>query len=506
MITTDGTMLFLAGGGMFKSLDPKTGTWSDLPIPTITLNGTGALSYHNGIIYAREGGGRGFAKYTIATATWENLSPVPGDALQGSTIDPVKKRFYAYGKNDESFLYEYDINSNLWNMITFPLFEVGEGGIANISQADNAGIYFLQGSAEGGFGRYTPSIELNWLRSSSLSGEIPAAGNQSVGINFSAFGLQPGLYAGSLYLNSNDPNNAATEIPVSFHVTSPPAITIPEKLSIKVDRLTLHSFQLRIQNTGGKTLHWNFTNTLPPLITAAKTGGSLSAQSTEDIQLTFNPITETGIYTYVIDITSNDPIRKNVWTLLEIEVVNNHGPFVSSLIPNQSLTSAIQLITLSGKFSDPDHDPLTFSAVSTDNGVVAVEVSDSILRLQPITAGQAMITVTAHDIFSLSASTSFEVSVNPVVSVEQNDGYPLTAVPNPFREAVKFRYHCDNPGLADLTVLDISGKVLWRSGDYTEVTGLNEIEMETREFAQGIYSCKLRKNGNVVKTIRLVKY
>ena len=97
-ITTDGTLLYLAGGGKFKSFNPKSKIWADLPIPAITLDGAGGLNYYDATIYAHEGNGNGFAKYTIATRTWENLVSVPGDAALGSTIDPIKKRYYGLWK------------------------------------------------------------------------------------------------------------------------------------------------------------------------------------------------------------------------------------------------------------------------------------------------------------------------------------------------------------------------------------------------------------------------
>ena len=52
---------------------------------------------------------------------------------------------------------------------------------------------------------------------------------------------------------------------------------------------------------------------------------------------------------------------------------------------------------LSTVFSDPDGDPLTFSASSNDDGVATATVSESTLTVEAVALGSATITVTAAD-------------------------------------------------------------------------------------------------------------
>lgn len=57
-------------------------------------------------------------------------------------------------------------------------------------------------------------------------------------------------------------------------------------------------------------------------------------------------------------------------------------------------TSVIDLSTV---FSDPDDDPLTYSATSQDAGIVSVSVSGSSLTITEVAAGNTEVTVTASD-------------------------------------------------------------------------------------------------------------
>ena len=68
-------------------------------------------------------------------------------------------------------------------------------------------------------------------------------------------------------------------------------------------------------------------------------------------------------------------------------------------IPDQTLTedgSALS-VDVAPYFSDPDGDPLTWSAQSGDPGVVTAGMSGSTLTLTPVSDGTATVTVTASD-------------------------------------------------------------------------------------------------------------
>ena len=95
----------------------------------------------------------------------------------------------------------------------------------------------------------------------------------------------------------------------------------------------------------------------------------------------------------------------------------NEMPTVALDIPDQTMTAGTSTtVPLAGRFSDPDGDSLSYTAHSSDAGVVITSVSGSTLSLASVFAGSATTTVTAADRFSghadrLSVSVVFAVTV-----------------------------------------------------------------------------------------------
>jgi len=511
-ITTDGKLLYLAGKSSFKSLDPKTGIWLDLPLPTISLGEKGGLSYYDGMIYAHDGIGKGFARYIISTGSWENLAPVPDNTVLGSAIDPVRERYYAYGKNGSSNLYEYDINAEAWNVINISLFEVNDGGIVYIPNSGAEGIYFIQGSSGRGFARYQPLDYFAWLRLGPLTGEITALKSQTIGVNYNAYGLNTGTYRGSVNVISNDPNSSLMVIPVEFNVTNPgPNIKVPASIFDTIQPSVPYTIQFKIENKGLNTLNWSLTKPLPVGLIASKLSGSISGSNFENISITFDPTsTIASVFDYQLEISSNDAFKPNVSIAIKfIKTTNitNRVPFVLSEIQSINLTSKPTEISLISSFSDPDGDPLTFSAKSSIPEVASVNISGSLLTVNPIASGISVITVKATDIFNASATTAFATTVSLVVTgleeVETKDH--LIARPNPFEKNVTVYYHTRDTGLGEIIVHDITGKVVWRGEQYHEINGKNEIEIDGFQLAPGIYNCTLLRNGDRIHSIRLLR-
>ncbi len=94
----------------------------------------------------------------------------------------------------------------------------------------------------------------------------------------------------------------------------------------------------------------------------------------------------------------------------------NLGPSVTGTIPDQVLTMGTNgRVDLTGLFTDPDGDPLTYEA-SSDNGIVNVSLADRVIALSPVAVSTARVTVTARDPSGLSATLSFAVIVENLQS------------------------------------------------------------------------------------------
>ena len=102
---------------------------------------------------------------------------------------------------------------------------------------------------------------------------------------------------------------------------------------------------------------------------------------------------------------------------------NNRPPKAEGTIPAQTLTEngTVWRANLAGYFSDPDGDPLTYQAGSSDAEVVAARISGSTVTIQPGTAGTALVTVTATDGRRGLAYLAIEISVEALPAVNPSD-------------------------------------------------------------------------------------
>ena len=90
----------------------------------------------------------------------------------------------------------------------------------------------------------------------------------------------------------------------------------------------------------------------------------------------------------------------------------NRPPVATGSVPAQSLTAGQSVqVDVAPFFSDPDGDALTYSASSSNTGIVTASVSGSTVTVTGVAAGMATVTVTASDPGGLTASLSASVTV-----------------------------------------------------------------------------------------------
>lgn len=103
----------------------------------------------------------------------------------------------------------------------------------------------------------------------------------------------------------------------------------------------------------------------------------------------------------------------------------NQPPTVASPIGFQELVEGAADATcdLAAVFSDPDDDPLSFAAGSSDETVATVSVNGAALTVTPVGRGEATVTVSADDGAADPASTTFRLLVYPAAHVLQDAAF-----------------------------------------------------------------------------------
>ena len=108
-----------------------------------------------------------------------------------------------------------------------------------------------------------------------------------------------------------------------------------------------------------------------------------------------------------------------VVTINVTDVDENRAPVAINTIAAQTLTvgGASVSVDVSGNFSDPDNDELTFTVSSNNASVATVGISGTQVTITPVSEGTATITVTASDGTS-AATQTISVTVNAALTEE----------------------------------------------------------------------------------------
>ena len=122
-------------------------------------------------------------------------------------------------------------------------------------------------------------------------------------------------------------------------------------------------------------------------------------------------------------------------------IVPNRAPLAEGAIPPRTLEVGDALeLDLSPFFSDPDGDPLAYSAVASDTARVGVRISGAAAHVAAVAKGEVVVTITATDTEGLTAAQAFAVTVPnrppvakgtlPTLTVEA--GKPATVELSPY--------------------------------------------------------------------------
>ena len=148
----------------------------------------------------------------------------------------------------------------------------------------------------------------------------------------------------------------------------------------------------------GDELTYTATSSDDEVATASASGAALS-------------VAGVGQGTASVTVTATDPGGLSVEQSFVV-TVPNRAPVVSTPISDAEIHVGDTVeVELSDHFSDPDGDELSYTATSSDEGVVAVSTSGASLSVATVGEGVATVAVVAADPGGLSVEQSFAVTV-----------------------------------------------------------------------------------------------
>ena len=241
------------------------------------------------------------------------------------------------------------------------------------------------------------------------------------GSSVTVTGVAPG--SATITVTATDPGNLSATQTFEVSVTStnraPTAsATIPDQSAEEGSQVTV-DVSGAFSDPDADALSYEATSNAPSVATASVSGSDVTVAGEAPGSAT-------------ITVTATDPGGLSATQTFEVSVTStNRAPTASATIPDQSVEEGSQVtVDVSGAFSDPDADALSYEATSNAPSVATASVAGSDVTVAGEAPGSATITVTATDPGGLSATQTFEVSVEAVTAGSDLDALfaPPTAM------------------------------------------------------------------------------
>ena len=186
--------------------------------------------------------------------------------------------------------------------------------------------------------------------------------------------------------------------------------TVPNRPPGAVGTVPERTVRIEVTITVDLAPYFHDPDADPLTYTAASSNAAVATASVAGSLVT---ITGVAVGSATITLTARDPDRLTATQQVGVTVrLANRAPRPVRRIPTQRLAPGrTATINASRYFDDPDDDPLTYSASSSNSGVARVSVSGSAVRIRGVATGSATITVTARDPSGLTATLRAAVRV-----------------------------------------------------------------------------------------------
>ncbi|MEM6965133.1 MAG: PKD domain-containing protein [Bacteroidota bacterium] len=340
---------------------------------TICNNGTGDLTVDLSSI--GQGGGSGI---TVGFLTNENGADFSWAVLDES-FNVIQQSTQTYGPNQlyEETLYVSDFGTDIYFALYSPS---GVQALQDVLWYDPVtGDLLFQLFLETGpnavyiipahFFNFDPNATgiVDWLDVENIPTTIPPGACIDYEVTLDATNLNGGTYEGSIIVNSNDPNQSSSSIPVTLNVIGTPAIAVnPTTLDFgDVQIGAAPSLTFTIQNIGSDNLSVSgIVSSDPAFVLSGTDNYDLAPGTTQTIEVTFTP-TATVAYASSFDIINNAGDN------ITVNLVGNGIPSPSLTIDPTAFTLELiqgqdsNLVVNIGNVGQADLD---YSATSTTDG------------------------------------------------------------------------------------------------------------------------------------------
>ena len=159
-------------------------------------------------------------------------------------------------------------------------------------------------------------------------------------------------------------------------------------------------------------------------------GAATSDPAVATVSMSGSALTITGVAqgNATVTVTASDPGGLAAQQRAAVTVVSaNQAPEPVGSIPDQTVTAGQTVrVEVASYFSDPNGDPLTYGAATSDAAVAAVSMSGSTLTITGVAQGNATVTVTASDPGGLSTQQRAAVTVSSANQAPQ----PVGSIPD----------------------------------------------------------------------------
>ncbi|MCZ0933709.1 MAG: Ig-like domain-containing protein [Gemmatimonadetes bacterium] len=221
------------------------------------------------------------------------------------------------------------------------------------------------------------------------------------------------LGTATVTVTATDPDGLSATQSVSVTVETPnrapaPSGSIPARTigPGRAERLDVARY---FSDPDGDALTFAATTSNAAVVSADVSGSTLT-------------LTAGTLGTATVTVTATDPDGLSATQDVDVTVTSNRAPVPSGSIPAQNLGAGRSVsFNVARYFSDPDGDALTYSAETSNAGVVSRWLSRSNLTLVGVAGGEATVTVTATDPGGLTGTQTIEVSVRGRVAGFRDD-------------------------------------------------------------------------------------